>query len=120
MFHPVPYVHLISFAALVPIRCLLVRRMHDNARRQQAGIDEQLLELHRNYWDSPAKVNVAFKSSFFLEDNNVTIYLGVKHMLTELLQPQFGTIRCTYLCDLAVHKDHLPHHRMMSQSALLL
>ena len=25
-----------------------------------------------------------------------------------------------YLCNLAVHKDHLPHHRMMSQSALLL
>ena len=25
-----------------------------------------------------------------------------------------------YLHDLAVHKDHLPHHRMMSQSALLL
>ena len=22
-----------------------------------------------------------------------------------------------YLCDLAVHKDHLPHHRMTSQSA---
>ena len=25
-----------------------------------------------------------------------------------------------YLHNLAVHKDHLPHHRMMSQSALLL
>ena len=25
-----------------------------------------------------------------------------------------------YLCDLAMHKDHLPHHKMMSQSVLLL
>ena len=67
--------------------------------------------------DGPAKINVGFKCSFFREDNNATNYLGVKHMLTELLQPKVGTIWCIYL---AVHKDHLPHHRMMSQSALLL
>ena len=34
--------------------------------------------------------------SFFLEDNNGTIYLGVKHMLTELLQPKVGTTWCIY------------------------
>ena len=28
--------------------------------------------------DSPAKLNVGFKCSFFWEDNNGTIYLGVK------------------------------------------
>ena len=41
-------------------------------------------------------------------------------MLTELLQPKVGTIWCICRRDLAVHKDHLPHHRMTSQSALLL
>ena len=39
---------------------------------------------------------VAFKCSFFREDNNATIYLGVKQMLTELLQPEVETIWCIY------------------------
>ena len=33
---------------------------------------------------------------FTLRDNNGTIYLVVKHMLTELLQPKVGTIWCIY------------------------
>ena len=45
---------------------------------------------------TPAKINVGFKCSFFQEDNNATVYLGVKHMLTELLEPKVGTIWCIY------------------------
>ena len=68
------------------------------------------------YRDSPAKINVGFECSFFQEENNGTIYLGVKHMLRELLQPKVGTMYLAFLRDLAVHKDHLSHHRMTSQS----
>ena len=42
---------------------------------------------------SPAKINVGFKYSFCQGDNG-TIYLGVKHMLTGLLQHKVGTIWC--------------------------
>ena len=44
----------------------------------------------------------------FREDNNYAIYLGVKHMLTELLSITTQSWDyLVYLHNLAVHKDHL-------------
>ena len=66
------------------------------------------------------KINVSFKCSFFLEDNNGTIDLGVKHVYANRAITVQSWDYFVYLRDLAVHKDHLPHHRLTSQTALLL
>ena len=44
----------------------------------------------------PQKSMYALSVNFFRADNNATIYLGVKRMLTELLQPKVETISCIY------------------------
>ena len=54
----------------------------------------------------------ALNVHFFREDNNATIYLGVKQILTAITAQSWDYL--VYLRDLAVHKDHLPHHRMSS------
>ena len=72
---------------------------------------------------TPAKINVGFKCSIFWEENNGTIYLDVKQILTELLQPKVGTIWCIYaiwLCPRTAYlkKDDVTiSFRMMTSSA---
>ena len=61
---------------------------------------------------------MGFKCSIFLEDNNGTIYLDVKQINRAITAQSWDYL--VHLRNLAVHKDHLPHHRMTSQSALLL
>ena len=65
----------------------------------------------------------ALNVHFSREDNNATIYLGVKHTLTELLQPKVGTIRCIYAIWLCTRTAYLKKgnvtisFRMMTSSA---
>ena len=85
-------------------QCTPLKKVHWNLLHFTFNWHWSILQSHFNFiWlgclvlkGRPTKINVGFKCSFFLEDKDGTIYLGVKHMLTELLQPKVGTIWCIY------------------------
>ena len=67
--------------------------------------------------DSPEKINVDFKCLIFPRRQQWYHLFGCETHANRVITTQIWDY-LVYPCNLAVHKDHLPHHKTTSQSAL--